>query len=68
MTLAQTLREVREGRGLSQVELAEKSGLKQATISDLERGDTLRPQFETISKLAKALNVPLETFISELSE
>lgn len=65
MTLAQTLREVREGRGLSQVELAEKSGLAQATISDLERGDTLRPQLETISKLAKALNVPLETFISE---
>lgn len=65
MTLAQTLREVREGRGLSQVELAEKSGLAQAAISDLERGDTLRPRFETISKLAKALNVPLETFISE---
>lgn len=65
MTLAQTLREVREGRGLSQVELAEKSGLTQAAISDLERGDTLRPHFETISKLAKALNVPLETFISE---
>lgn len=65
MTLAQTLREVREGRGLSQVELAERSGLAQATISDLERGDTLRPQLETISKIAKALNVPLETFISE---
>ena len=44
-------------RGLTQEELAEKSGFSQQYISDLERGKR-NPTIVTIYELAQALGVP----------
>jgi DNA-binding XRE family transcriptional regulator len=55
------LRKHREAKALTQAELAKRAGLGQAMISLLEQGDR-KPSWQTISKLAKALEVGLEEF------
>jgi transcriptional regulator with XRE-family HTH domain len=50
------LREVRTKRLLTQDELADKAGVSQSTIANIERNNA-EPQFRTIRKLAKALDV-----------
>lgn len=54
------LRALRLTAGLSQEELAERSGVSVRGISDLERGMRRRPQIETIRLLAAALGVSTE--------
>jgi tetratricopeptide (TPR) repeat protein/transcriptional regulator with XRE-family HTH domain len=52
------LRALRLDAGLSQQELAEKSGLSVRAISDLERGRTRQPYRRSVSCLADALELP----------
>lgn len=52
----QGLRQIREQAGYSQPELAERSGVGQGAISDIERGKR-KPQGRTLRKLAGALSV-----------
>lgn len=47
----------RWGCGLTQEELAERSGLSIRTISDIERGCVLRPRVATLRLLASALDM-----------
>jgi transcriptional regulator with XRE-family HTH domain len=54
--IGEKLREVRTRRLLTQDELAQKAGVSQSTIANIER-DNAEPQFRTIRKLAKALDV-----------
>lgn len=62
MTLnPQLLREARQARGLSQVALAEQSGLSQSKISKLESGH-LKPSGDDVEVLASALRVTSEFF------
>ena len=51
------LREVRESKGLTQAALSELSGVRRATISDIERGVTTGMDFVTLERLANALGV-----------
>jgi transcriptional regulator with XRE-family HTH domain len=51
------LKEVRESRGLTQVELAELSGVGRPAISNIETGKTSGIDFEVLEKLATALGV-----------
>ena len=51
------LRVLRQGRGLSQVELAHEAGFSQSYISALESGKRRIPTRNHIAILAKALNV-----------
>lgn len=56
------VREIRKARGLSQVELAEKAGVNQATISKVERGN-MNVTLENITAIATALGVePVQLF------
>lgn len=48
------LRRLREQAGLTQAELAERAGLSERAISDIERGEK-RPRKDTLSRLATAL-------------
>lgn len=57
---AMRLRHARKHRGLTQVKLAQLSGVKQASISDLERGESKSFRGTTLVSLAKALNVSPE--------
>jgi transcriptional regulator with XRE-family HTH domain len=50
------VKDYRERQGLTQVELAEKAGVRRATVSDYERG-RLRIDLAVLEKLANALGV-----------
>jgi transcriptional regulator with XRE-family HTH domain len=57
VTFAGLLRKLRTEARLTQEELAEASGVRPRSISDLERGVAVTPQRETIRRLADALNL-----------
>ena len=52
------LRQYRLAGGLSQEELAERSGLAVRTIANMERGRTARPHRRSVRSLADALGLP----------
>lgn len=51
------LQELRDRRGLSQAELARRSGVSQATISRIEAGKTKGVDLVTLDRLSRALGV-----------
>ena len=55
ITLNFRLKDVREKNGITQEELAEKSGVSRATISLIENGRAECVKTDTLSKLADAL-------------
>lgn len=59
MTFGETLRKLREDRGLSQAELAGKVGLSQGAIAHYERGSRAL-DVETVLALTQALGVSVE--------
>ncbi len=59
------VREIREAQGLSQAALAEKAGIRPATLSAIETGQTKGIDFDTLERLARALNVPAQVLIDE---
>lgn len=61
-----SFKELREKRGLSQTELANRVGLKQTTISQYENG-TRRPNLSVAKKLADALGTTLDEFVCLLT-
>ena len=63
IAFGQRMREVRQKRGLTQVDLCERSGLPQARISELERGSRM-PNLVTILRLAVALECKVTDLMS----
>lgn len=61
--LAKTLVGLRARRGLSQRELASKSGIHHVTIAKLESGERATAQVETLKALALALGEPVGTLV-----
>lgn len=57
--LAHRLRELREGAGLSQAEVAERIGTKQPSIARIERGQAL-PRLEMLQKLARVFGMRVQ--------
>jgi tetratricopeptide (TPR) repeat protein/transcriptional regulator with XRE-family HTH domain len=57
VTFAGLLRELRSGAQLTQEELAEASGVRPRSISDLERGVAVTPHRDTVRLLADALHL-----------
>ena len=51
------VKEAQESRKLSQKKLAEMSGIRESTISDIVRGTRTVINFEHLSKIAEALEV-----------
>lgn len=62
VTIKFKLREVREEKGVTQEELAEKSGVSRTTISLIESGRADCVKTDTLSKLADALDKKSQTF------
>src|SRR5215212_9582471 len=63
-TIGENLRRIRKERRMGQVELGERSGVAQQTISGIEN-DYREPHASTLRKLAEALRVPLAAFFQE---
>jgi transcriptional regulator with XRE-family HTH domain len=61
------LKEVREMRGLSQVDLAKKARLQPTAISHFETGGRA-PSFDNLRRLADALNVSTDYLIGRADE
>lgn len=61
------LKKIREGSGLSQSNLADKSGVNVRMIQHYEQGvkDINKAQVGTVHKLAKALKVNIEDLIEK---
>jgi predicted transcriptional regulator len=56
--ICETLRDVRIDAGITQVELARRTGMKQSMISEMERG-TVSPMLVTVDRVATALGMVL---------
>ena len=67
MIIGDRLRELREGKKLSQGDIEKRSGLLRCYISRVENGHTV-PAMETLEKLARALEVPLYQLFYEGEE
>ncbi|MEK4433098.1 helix-turn-helix transcriptional regulator [Paenibacillus sp. FSL M7-0802] len=59
------LKKKRKEKGWTQLELSEKSGVPQPTISQIEKGNRKYPTHENIRKLAKALEVDIRELEDE---
>jgi transcriptional regulator with XRE-family HTH domain len=66
--LAQRLRTLREQRGFTQYSLAKASGLTASYIYKLEDGKARRPSYDTLQKLADALEIPVSDLADEVSD
>ena len=66
-TFAETIRKLRNDRGLSQIQLADQMFVTHSTISRWESGSRL-PDAMMISRLAKCLGTSTETLFSLISE
>ena len=62
--IGDNLKELRTRRLLTQVQLAEKSGVNQVTIARIERNQ-VDPRFSTMRRLAKALDVDPTELLGE---
>ncbi len=64
MTIGENLKAIRKRRGFGQVELADRAGVSQPTVSEIENGHR-GAQTGTLTKLADALDVPVAAFFGE---
>src|SRR5271165_10482 len=64
MEIGRKLRQLREGKNLSQGDLEEKTGLLRCYTSRVENGYTV-PSISTLAKYARALDVPLYRFFTD---
>ncbi len=65
MDFAEKLKDIRIEKGLTQEELAHKSGISMKTISRYELGETLPRTEKYYEKLASALDVSSDYFLSQ---
>lgn len=66
MTVGQNIRAIRKERGLTQNQLGELCGIKEANIRKYELGKA-NPKIETIEKIAMALGVPIVRIKEDLT-
>jgi transcriptional regulator with XRE-family HTH domain len=59
------IRFLRQGKGWSLADLAEKSGVPKAYISDLENGAAGKPNIQYIFNIAEALDVTLDDLLKD---
>ena len=67
MLIGQKLRELREAKNMSQLEISQATGLVQPYVSRVENGHTV-PGVETLEKWATALKIPLYQILYEGEE
>lgn len=60
------LKELREKRGFTQQDLAEKSGVSRITISAIETGVQKNVTVKTLISISKALNVKIMDFFKRI--
>jgi transcriptional regulator with XRE-family HTH domain len=61
--LAKAVKRLREKMGISQEKLARLADVSNNTVINIEAGKQGNPTIETLKKIAKALNTPIEDLI-----
>jgi transcriptional regulator with XRE-family HTH domain len=61
--LGQAIKRLRTQRGLTQAQLAERAGISQPYLSQLEAGTKGRPAVQIVQTLAKALGVKIDDLL-----
>jgi len=61
--IAKTVKRLREKAGLSQERLARLADVSNNTLINIEAGKQDNPTIETLKKIAKALDTPIEDLI-----
>lgn len=61
------LKIIRIRKGIKQKDLAAKCRIRQATLSDIERGIVSNPRIRTLRTIAKELGVSLESILDSVS-
>lgn len=64
MVLGENIKKIREEKGMTQKELADKCNIIYQTIGKYER-NLLKPKLETLNKIANALEVPIFTLLDD---
>ena len=64
--LSDKIRQVRQKKGLSQSELARRSGHAVSTIHGIENGDNQNPSFRLVCDIAKVLSIPLDELYQDM--
>lgn len=67
-TTGEKLKRLRRGRGMTQADLAEASGVAQSTIAQIERATRKEPRPGTLKKLAPALGVEIAELLEDLDD
>tara|TARA_R110000782_G_scaffold204101_1_gene292613 strand:- start:1639 stop:2358 length:720 start_codon:yes stop_codon:yes gene_type:complete len=67
MTLGEKLRDIRAQRGLTQPELAERSGVEQSYISKLENNLSI-PSSDKLHQILNALDTSVEDIVADIEE
>jgi transcriptional regulator with XRE-family HTH domain len=62
--LAGNVYRLRTALGLTQAQLAERIGVRQPRIAEIERGDA-NPRLDTLARLSAALRVPLAALLAD---
>ncbi len=62
MTIGKNIQEVRESQNLTQAETAERVGITQAALCQIERG-TRNPSLQVAANLAAVLGCKIERFL-----
>lgn len=65
MEFRRRLKHLRKEAGLTQRELAKKSGISYSYITKLESDNAKNPTYETLERISMALNVPLHLLLHE---
>jgi transcriptional regulator with XRE-family HTH domain len=60
------IKQLRKEKGLNQIQLAEAIGLRQESLSRIERG-RINPSMKTLKNIATELNVPVSVLFEEKS-
>ena len=61
--LSANIKELRKKHQLSQEQLAQKAGITYSTLIKIESGSNKNPTLETLTKLAKGLNISVDDLI-----
>ena len=68
MKYGEYLKLLLEERGMTQAELAERSGIGKSTIGEWIKGRTKEPTFSKSKRIADALGVPLQQFADSIDD
>jgi XRE family transcriptional regulator of biofilm formation len=58
------IKQLRTGKGMSLSELAERAGVAKSYISSIERGIQLNPSIQTLDKISRVIDIPIEQLLN----